>query len=71
MVWVGRDLKAHPVPAPCYGLPGTQQLSLPGPIQPGPEPLQGWGSPSSAQAACARASLATRAGGQPAGMEDV
>jgi len=29
MVWVGRDLKAHPDPTPCGGLGATHQLRLP------------------------------------------
>jgi len=28
MVWVGRDLKAHPVPTPCCGLVASHQLRL-------------------------------------------
>jgi len=40
MAWVGRDLKHHPVPTPCMDS-ATQ-----GPIQPGLECLQGWGTHS-------------------------
>jgi len=44
MAWVGRDLKDHPVPTPCCGQ-GCQSpdQAAQGPIQPGPECLQGWG----------------------------
>ena len=38
-----KDLTAHPVPPPALGwLPPTTS-GCPGPIQPGPEHLQGWG----------------------------
>jgi len=43
MAWVGRDLKAHPVPTPCYGQdchPLDQAAH--GPIPPGHAHLQGW-----------------------------
>ena len=42
LVWVGRDLIDHPVPAPCHGqghLPPDQ--AAPSPIQPGLEHCQG------------------------------
>jgi len=45
MVWVGRDLKAHPVSTPCHGQgchPPAQAAQ--GPIQPGLECLQRWGT---------------------------
>jgi len=45
MVWVGRDLKDHPVPNPRHGqghLPLDQ--AAPSPIQPGLECFQGGGS---------------------------
>jgi len=29
MVWVGRDLKAHPVPTPGHGLAAPSQVRLP------------------------------------------
>jgi len=29
MDWVGRELKAHPVPTPCHGLAAPHQLRLP------------------------------------------
>ncbi|EOA97032.1 hypothetical protein Anapl_17450, partial [Anas platyrhynchos] len=47
MVWVGRDLKDHPVPPPCHGL-GHLPLDqvAQSPIQPGLEHLQGWGTHS-------------------------
>jgi len=35
MVWIERDLKAHPVPTPCCGLVAAHQFRLP--IQPGTE----------------------------------
>ena len=44
MVWVGKDLKAHPVSTPCHGqghLPPDQVA--PSPVQPSPEHCQGWG----------------------------
>jgi len=43
MAWVGRDLKAHPVPTPCYGQ-DCHPLGQPahGPIPPGHAHLQGW-----------------------------
>ncbi|EOA93912.1 hypothetical protein Anapl_14400, partial [Anas platyrhynchos] len=47
LVWVGRDLKDHPVPAPCHGqghLPPAQAAQSP--IQRGLEHLQGWGTHS-------------------------
>ena len=47
MVWVGRDLKDHPVPPPALGrdpLPPAQ--GAPSPVQPGLEPCQGGGSHS-------------------------
>ena len=46
-VWVGRDLKDHPVPTPCHRqghLPPAQ--AAPSPVQPGLEPCQGWGTHS-------------------------
>ena len=46
-VWVGRDLKAHPAPTPCRGQgchPAAQAAQ--GPVHPGPEHVQGWGSHS-------------------------
>ncbi|XP_061317325.1 keratinocyte-associated protein 3 isoform X2 [Pezoporus flaviventris] len=47
MVWVGRDLKAHPVPTPCHrqGHLPIDQVA-PSPVQPGLEHCQGWGSHS-------------------------
>jgi len=48
MVWVGRDLKAHPVPTLCCGQgchPAAQAARSP--IQLGLEHLQGWGTHSS------------------------
>ena len=45
MVWVGRDLRAHPVPTPCHGQgchPAAQTAQ--GHNQPGLEHLQGWGT---------------------------
>uniref|UniRef100_A0A672VD10 BHLH domain-containing protein n=1 Tax=Strigops habroptila TaxID=2489341 RepID=A0A672VD10_STRHB len=48
MVWVGRHLKAHPVPTPCHKqghLPLAQAAPSPC-VQPGPEHCQGWGSHS-------------------------
>ena len=47
LVWVGRDLKAHPVPALCHGqghLPLDQVAQSP--IQPGLDHCQGWDSHS-------------------------
>jgi len=45
MAWVGRDLKDHPIPTPCHWQgchpPGE---AAQGPIQPGCDCLQGWGS---------------------------
>ena len=47
LAWVERELKDHPVPAPCHGQgcqPPNQALGqvVQGPIQPGLEYLQGW-----------------------------
>jgi len=47
MAWVGRHPEDLPVPSPCYGqehFPTAQAAQ--GPIQPGLEHLQGWGSHS-------------------------
>jgi len=47
MVWVGKNLKNHPVPNPCH-----RQICHPldqaaqGPVQPGPECLHRWGNQS-------------------------
>ena len=59
MVWVGSDLKALPVPLPCrgQGCPPSAQAAQ-GPIQPGLEHLQGWGTHSSL-GSCATASPPT------------
>ena len=48
MAGVGKDLKDHPVPAPCHGqgCPPPAQAAQ-GPIQPGFECLQGWGTTAS------------------------
>jgi len=44
MVWVGRDLKDHPVPAPCHEQGcHSPALAAEGSIQPGLEYFQGWG----------------------------
>ena len=43
-VWVGRGLKAHPAPTPRHGLVAPTSTGCPGPIQPGLEHLQGWGT---------------------------
>uniref|UniRef100_A0A8B9GSG9 Sodium/hydrogen exchanger n=1 Tax=Amazona collaria TaxID=241587 RepID=A0A8B9GSG9_9PSIT len=47
LVWVGRELKAHPVPTPCHEQ-GHLPLHhvAPSPVQPGLEQCQGWGSQS-------------------------
>jgi len=44
VAWIGRDLRAHPLPNPCHGQgchPPDQAAQCP--IQPGLEPLLGWG----------------------------
>jgi len=45
MAWVGRDLKAHPVPAPCRGQCQPAAQAVQGPIQPG-LPREAVGVPS-------------------------
>ena len=60
---VGRDFKAHPVPTPCSGqcCPPPAQAAQ-GPIQPGLEHLQGWGTtaPLSTLCQCLKDSLSEK-----------
>jgi len=46
MVWVGRDLKAHPAPTPAVGRAVTTSSAAPGALQRGPECRGGWGTHS-------------------------
>jgi len=46
MAWVGRDLKAHPFSTPAVGWVPPSAQAAQGPIQPGLEHLQGWGTHS-------------------------
>ena len=56
MVWVGRDLKAHPALPPAMGLLPPPAQAAHGPIQPGLEHLQEWGTTASLDS-CTSASL--------------
>ena len=48
MIWAGRELTAHP-PLPCHGqgCPPPPTQAAQGPIQPGLECLQAWGTTAS------------------------
>jgi len=54
MVWIGRDLKDHPIPTSCHWYLSPVEAAQ-GHIQPGLEHLQGWGTTASV-GSCARAS---------------
>ena len=56
MVWAGRDLKGPSAPPPAMGRAAPPAQAAQGPIPPGLEHLQGWGT-TAILGSCARASL--------------